>query len=61
MQSISEITQKSEQLKRQDNCEHHGAFESVNYIGKIWSRCPRCATALAEMRKKQDEDAERER
>ena len=61
MQSISEINLKTDRLKRQDNCEHHGSFDSVNYIGKIWSRCPQCATALAEMRKKHEEEQERER
>ena len=33
----------------------------MNYIGKIWSRCPKCAEVLAELRKKQEEEAERER
>lgn len=61
MQSISEINLKTDRLKRQDNCEHHGAFESVNYIGKIWSRCPACAQVLSDMRKKHEEEQERER
>jgi len=59
MQSISNIVPKAEKVTRQDTCEHHGAFESVNFIGKIWSRCPHCAAALAELRKKREEEEER--
>jgi DNA replication protein DnaC len=61
MQSLADIAPKAERATRQDTCEHHGAFESINYVGRIWSRCPKCAEALAELRKKREEEEERER
>ena len=61
MHSISSLAPSAQKKTRQDTCETHGAFEAVNYIGKIWSRCPKCAEVLAELRKKQEEEAERER
>ena len=30
---------------RTATCEHHGPFDSVRYLGAIWSRCPICAEA----------------
>ena len=32
---------------RQETCETHGAFESVNFIGRIWSKCPGCSAEAA--------------
>ena len=28
---------------RQDTCEKHGEFEARNFIGRIWSKCPKCS------------------
>lgn len=61
MQSLADIAPKAERATRQDSCETHGEFESINYVGRIWSRCPKCAEALAELRKKREEEEERER
>ena len=55
MHSISSLALSAEKKTRQDTCETHGAFEAVNYIGKIWSRCPKCAEVLAELKEKTDE------
>ena len=46
---------------RQANCETHGAFESRNYIGRIWSRCPACSEKLAAIAKEQKEKEALER
>lgn len=61
MQSIADIANKAERQTRTDTCETHGEYEAVNYIGRIWSRCPKCAEAFAELRKKAEEEKERER
>lgn len=61
MHSISSLAPSAEKKTRQDTCETHGAFEAVNYIGKIWSRCPACAQVLSDLRKKREEEEERER
>ena len=37
-------------------CEQHGAFESRNFIGRIWSKCPAC-NAEAEAASKIKEEA----
>lgn len=37
---------------RTETCETHGDFESRNYLGKIWSKCPACA-AEADAREKE--------
>lgn len=29
---------------REATCEHHGVYTERNIIGKIWSKCPTCAT-----------------
>lgn len=41
---------------RSETCEKHGAFEARHVFGRIWSRCPECATEVRER-----ETAERER
>lgn len=33
---------------KQETCVTHGPYESRNVIGKIWSRCPQCATEEVE-------------
>ena len=59
MHSISSLAPSAEKTTRQDTCETHGAFEAVNYIGKIWSRCPACAQVLSDLRKKREEEEDR--
>lgn len=39
---------------RQEMCESHGAFESVNYLGRIWSKCPACAAQAAEQARQKE-------
>ena len=40
---------------RKTNCEAHGEYESVNFIGRIWSKCPACsAEAAAKERAEQE-------
>lgn len=41
---------------RMETCETHGEFESRNYIGRVWSRCPECAEA-EETKRKQELEA----
>lgn len=41
---------------RTESCGTHGHFESRNYVGNIWSRCPACAAKMAQ---KEKEDAEK--
>jgi len=43
--------------RRQDDCPDHGPFESVNYFGKSWTRCPVCT----EIAHKAEEEAEAQR
>lgn len=35
---------------RQASCERHGEFTERNIIGKMWSKCPACATEAATAR-----------
>lgn len=45
MQSISNlVTPGAKRATRTAHCEIHGAFESVNWINNIWSKCPACAS-----------------
>lgn len=36
---------------RPARCPEHGAFESRNIIGRVWSECPACARIKAELRR----------
>jgi DNA replication protein DnaC len=48
-----------EPQKRIDECQDHGPFESVNYFGRSWTRCPEC---IEEANRREDEaEAERKR
>lgn len=42
-------------------CPEHGAFESRNIIGRVWSKCPTCAEIEAENRRVAEDRAARER
>ena len=37
--------------KETRKCETHGGYDSVNYIGGVWSACPQCSKAETEARK----------
>ena len=45
---------------RQDTCSTHGPFESRNYLGRVWSRCPHCSDEFAREQKRQAEHQARE-
>lgn len=40
MKSFSELI--NNMPVRFTNCDKHGKFESRNYLGRVWSRCPAC-------------------
>lgn len=44
MQSISNLVPAAGRATRTAHCEAHGSFESVNWIGSVWSKCPVCAS-----------------
>lgn len=54
--SIASLASSPRAEPRQQVCETHGAFESVNFIGRIWSKCPGC-TADAAAKEKAEQDA----
>lgn len=41
---------------RDESCEKHGAFQSINFAGQRWSGCPKCA---AEERSRANEESDR--
>lgn len=44
MKSIASImTPAAERATRTVNCPDHGPFESINWVGIVWSKCPACA------------------
>lgn len=47
MTDINEILTLDKKT-RPEHCEKHGAFDSRNVFGKIWSICPQCSAELAE-------------
>jgi len=50
------------QQKRIEHCPIHGEYESINFIGNIWSKCPKCAEEERVLEKKrQEEEARRQR
>ena len=36
------------------HCEHHGDYESVNYLGTVWSQCPECSKNESAEKSKQE-------
>jgi DNA replication protein DnaC len=60
MQDLSNIVAKPA-TTRTSNCGAHGDFESRNYIGRIWSRCPACAIEEAALEEDRQQELERER
>lgn len=60
MLQLSELAApKAAKPTRTDTCEKHGAFEAVNFIGRIWSKCPVCADEATAARKAEEAAAER--
>ena len=58
--SLSQLLD-ARQPPRTAHCEQHGAFESVNYFGKVWSKCPACDKAAAEKEKAREQEQERKK
>lgn len=52
--SIASLT-AAKAAPRQEVCETHGAFESINFIGRIWSKCPGCSAEVAAKEKAEQE------
>lgn len=42
-----------------ENCPTHGPFESTNFIGRIWSKCPACSKEDADAEKQKEEAREK--
>lgn len=34
--------------EKQEHCDKHGEYTSKNFLGEIWSKCPKCANEAAE-------------
>jgi len=52
----------SPQQKRIQHCPVHGEYESINFFGKIWTRCPKCAEEERMLENKlKEEEARRQR
>lgn len=60
MQSLSNIVTAPQRATRQAECEQHGPFESQHYVGKVWSRCPKCTETLESIAREGREKARRE-
>lgn len=56
--SISNLASAKREEPRQQVCETHGAFESINFIGRIWSKCPGCSADAAAKEKAEQEAKE---
>ncbi len=54
--SLSSLASMPRAEPRKQVCETHGAFESINFIGRIWSKCPGC-TAETAAKEKTEQDA----
>lgn len=59
MESLIEKLNRTE--TRIAQCEKHGEFSSRLFMGRIWSKCPRCAEEADQEAKLAQEQAERER
>ena len=54
MKNIIDTLGRTDIATKTVTCEKHGDFESRNWIGSVWSKCPDCA---ADEQKAQDEQA----
>lgn len=60
MQNIATIAVPAGSVAtRQIACETHGVFESRNFVGKIWSKCPACSAAQAAQELAQEAEQKR--
>ena len=60
MNNISEmVSPKAARPTQPATCETHGEFVSINFIGRIWSKCPVCADEEAAARKAKEAADER--
>ena len=57
MKSVQQMMEDLPKEERQ--CESHGVYTSVNYIGNVWSRCPECTKE--ENRREEERQARLER
>lgn len=51
-----ESPMRKELPTRDETCDTHGVFQSINFVGERWSGCAKCA---AEERKRHDEEVKR--
>ena len=55
MQSLSALAcPKAAKPTRTDSCAAHGSFEAINFIGRIWSKCPVCSDEETAARKEKE-------
>lgn len=47
--------------KRTAACDRHGKYESLNYLGNVWSKCPACAETEANDRARKEAEAKARR
>jgi DNA replication protein DnaC len=57
VKTIGEIS--IERGARPETCAVHGAYESINVFGRVWSRCPSCAKEAKELDELKAEEARR--
>lgn len=56
MKSIANMLPAAERATRTVTCPDHGPYESINWIGSVWSKCAAC-TQAAEAKAKAAEEA----
>ena len=56
MKSIANMMPAAERATRTVNCADHGPYESINWLGSVWSKCAAC-TREAEAKVKAAEEA----
>lgn len=54
-----ESPMRKEMETKPAQCDEHGGYDSVNYVGTRWSGCPKCASELREAEDRKIKDAQR--
>lgn len=54
-----ESLMRKELPKRDEACEKHGTFQSINYVGTRWSGCPKCAEEDDQNKRREAEAVQR--
>lgn len=54
-----ESPMRREMPTREETCEKHGAYQSINYVGSRWSGCGKCASEEEEQRRQRAEEVAR--